>query len=553
MDQKKLKKSKSEKVITTIEKEQKKPKKEEKKVDETLDIGKDIQSEEKDAVHLEPDSIEPTEETSSESYFSSKKFSEMGLTDNTLKALDDLKYSTATEIQSLCIPEAMTGIDILGRAKTGSGKSLAFLIPAVELLSRADFKQEMGVGAIVLTPTRELALQLFNLAKDLLVYHKKTCALVMGGANRKVEQEKLRKGVNLIVATPGRLLDHLNSTKGFNYMNLSMMIIDEADAILKIGFEDELRQILDKFSKFEKQTLLFSATLTPKLEDLVTLSLRNYKFLKVSNTKNATVSHLEQGYVVVDADKKFLMLYTFIRKNLDKKIMVFFSSCNAVKFYSYLLNYIDVPVTEIHGNQKQNKRTLTYFTFCKSEKGILLCTDVAQRGLDIPEVDWIIQYDAPHDPEEYLHRVGRTARGATAKGKALLILLPTEVGLVRYLKKNNININEFEFPESKLAKISAQFEKLVEKNYYLYSASQDAYRSYLHAYISHKLKDVYDINALDLSKVCRSFGFTSPPYVNLNFKINSSRKNKKMDKGVKDKFHQKYGSGNAEDGRQFVK
>ena len=202
---------------------------------------------------------------------------------------------------------------------------------------------------------------------------------------------------------------------------------------------------------------------------------------------------------------------------------------------------------------------MTYFTFCKNEKGILLCTDVAQRGLDIPEVDWIIQYDAPHgrsffniDPEEYLHRVGRTARGATAKGKALLILLASEVGLVRYLKKNSININEFEFPESKLAKIQTQFEKLVEKNYYLYSASQDAYRSYLHSYISHKLKDIYDINSLDLSKVCRSFGFTSPPYVNLNIKINSSRKNKKFDKSFKDKFHEKYGN-NEQDDRQFVK
>ncbi len=123
------------------------------------------------------------------------------------------------------------------------------------------------------------------------------------------------------------------------------------------------------------------------------------------------------------------------------------------------------------------------------------------------------------------------------------------------MKKNSININEFEFPESKLAKIQSQFEKLVEKNYYLYSASQDAYRSYLHAYISHKLKDVYDINSLDLSKVCRSFGFTAPPYVNLNIKINSSRKTKKLnDKGFKNKFHQNYGNKtNEEDNRQFVK
>lgn len=336
MEHKKIKKIKSEKVKPTkiIDLLEEQP---EEVVVEEEDIKKDLVledlAEEKDAVILET----APKENNNESYFSSKKFTEMNLTENTIKALDDMKYSTATEIQSMCIPEAMTGIDILGRAKTGSGKSLAFLIPAVELLARADFKQEMGVGIIVLTPTRELALQLFNLSKDLLVYHKKTCALVMGGANRKVEQEKLRRGVNLVVATPGRLLDHLNSTKGFNYMNLSMMIIDEADAILKIGFEDELRQILDKFSKFEKQTLLFSATLSPKLEDLVTLSLRNYKFLKVSN-KSATVSHLEQGYVVVDPDKKFLMLYTFIRKNLDKKIMVFFSSCNAVKVQRKIYN-----------------------------------------------------------------------------------------------------------------------------------------------------------------------------------------------------------------------
>jgi ATP-dependent RNA helicase DDX18/HAS1 len=122
------------------------------------------------------------------------------------------------------------------------------------------------------------------------------------------------------------------------------------------------------------------------------------------------------------------------------------------------------------------------------------------------------------------------------------------------LKKNNITINEFEFPESKLAKIQSQFEKLVEKNYYLYSASQDAYRSYLHAYISHKLKDVYDINQLDLSKVCRSFGFTAPPYVNLNIKINSSRKNKKLsDRGMKNKFHGNYGKAETDDSRQFVK
>ena len=143
------------------------------------------------------------------------------------------------------------------------------------------------------------------------------------------------------------------------------------------------------------------------------------------------------------------------------------SSCNAVKFYSDLLNYIDIPVKDIHGNQKQQKRMATYFDFCKATTGVLLCTDVAQRGLDFPEVDWIVQYDPPDDPDDYVHRVGRTARGATGTGKALLFLFEHEVGFLRFLKKQKIELNEYEFPENKLANISEQFNKLVERNYYV--------------------------------------------------------------------------------------
>lgn len=145
-----------------------------------------------------------------------------------------------------------------------------------------------------------------------------------------------------------------------------------------------------------------------------------------------------------------------------------------------MLNYVDVSVKEIHGNQKQKKRTSTYSEFLIANKGVLLCTDVAQRGLDIPKVDWIIQYDAPHEPDDYLHRVGRTARGANSSGKALLLLLPTEVEMIRCLKKYNIDLNEYEFSENTLANVQEQLEMLVEKNYYLQSAAKDAYKSYLH-------------------------------------------------------------------------
>jgi ATP-dependent RNA helicase DDX18/HAS1 len=277
--------------------------------------------------------------------------------------------------------------------------------------------------------------------------------------------------------------------------------------------------------------------MSAKIEDVITLSVKNYEHISIKS-KEATVSTLEQGFVMTDADKKFRFLFTFLRNNLNKKIMVFFSTIKAVEFYSYLLNYVDTPCKAIHGEQKQQKRSTTYLEFCNMEKGILLCTDVAQRGLDIPDVDWVIQYDAPHDPQEYLHRVGRTARGAQKKGKALLVLLPCEVGMIRYLKSYKININEFQFEDKKLKQVQEQLEKLVQNNHYLLTSATDAYRSYLHSYVAHTLKDVYDINNLDLAKVCHSFGIANPPFVNLNIGFMTSSSKRKKLKG-KDQFYSK--------------
>ena len=207
-------------------------------------------------------------------FFSDKKFSEMKLTPLTVECLQKQGFIISTEVQEKVIPIAKKGKDIMCTAKTGSGKTLAFLIPALELLIKADFQQNQGVGVIVITPTRELALQIYDVAKELLFLAHKKCGVIIGGGYRKKEASKLIKGVNLLIATPGRLLDHLNNTEGFNCDNLCMLIIDEADAILKNGFEDELIQILKLIPK-ERQTMLFSATLTKKIENLGLLSLKN--------------------------------------------------------------------------------------------------------------------------------------------------------------------------------------------------------------------------------------------------------------------------------------
>ena len=448
--------------------------------------------------------------------------------ENTLKAIQDMGFTSMTEIQAKSIPPLLEGRDLVGAAKTGSGKTLAFLIPAVELIYKLKFMPRNGTGCIIISPTRELSMQTFGVLKELMAYHYHTYGLIMGGANRQTEAQKLAKGINIIVATPGRLLDHLQNTQDFLYKNLQCLIIDEADRILDIGFEEELKQIINILPK-KRQTMLFSATQTKKTELLTTLALKKEPvYVGVDDDKEkATVEGLEQGYVVCPSEKRFLLLFTFLKKNRKKKVMVFFSSCMSVKYHHELLNYIDLPVLSIHGKQKQTKRTTTFFQFCNATTGILLCTDVAARGLDIPAVDWIVQYDPPDDPKEYIHRVGRTARGEGSSGHALLILRPEELGFLRYLKQARVPVNEFDFSWNKIADIQLQLEKLISKNYFLNMSAKEAFKAYVRAYDSHHLKQIFDIETVDLAKVAKSFGFVVPPAVDLKVGVSKNSRPRK--------------------------
>ena len=453
-------------------------------------------------------------------FFSDKKFSEMKLTDITVECLKKQGFIISTEVQEKVIPIAKKGKDIMCTAKTGSGKTLAFLIPAMEMLIRTDFQQNQGVGVIIITPTRELALQIFDVAKELLFSAHKKCGVIIGGGYRKKEAKKLNAGVNLLIATPGRLLDHLNNTEGFKYNNLCMLIIDEADAILKNGFEDELIQILKILPK-ERQTMLFSATLSKKIENLGLLSLNNPKYIQLKINKEGTnnnLQNLDQGYLIIEGNKKFLFLYTFLKKNLNQKIMIFFNSCSEVQFYSYLLNYIGIEVMSISGDLKQINRETIYREFFNSENGILLCTDIAQRGLDFPEVDWIINYDLPLSVDEYLHRVGRTARGPNSHGKSLLILLPNEIDLLERIKEKNIIMKDYEFNKAKLLDIQEKYELLIGSNPALENLAIEAYRNYIYSYMYSKnnSKDnKQNIENIDKKKLIKSFGLKEVPIVKL--------------------------------------
>ncbi|CAI9280102.1 unnamed protein product [Lactuca saligna] len=277
---------KEEEVTAVKEKKRKRKKKEtkaseeEKENTETDDNNEDEEGEE--GMHMEEKAEKETETKTKKKVkksggdsgiMSSDSFISLPLSEPTKKAILDMGFQYMTQIQSRSIPPLLEGKDVLGAARTGSGKTLAFLIPAVELLYHACFAPRNGTGVVVICPTRELAIQTHTVAKDLLKYHSQTVGLVMGGAGRRTESERLVKGVNLLVATPGRLLDHLQNTKGFIFKNLKCFVIDEADRILEANFEEEMKQIIKILPK-TRQTALFSATQTKKVEDLARLSFQ---------------------------------------------------------------------------------------------------------------------------------------------------------------------------------------------------------------------------------------------------------------------------------------
>jgi ATP-dependent RNA helicase DDX18/HAS1 len=267
----------------------------------------------------------PKGSTMKASILSEERFDALPICAETKRALQSLGFERMSHIQAKAIPECLAGRDLVGAAKTGSGKTLAFLIPIIELLNSVQFTRKQGTGAIIISPTRELSLQIYGVLRDLMEYSglPQTHGLIIGGANRKAEADKLAKGVNILVCTPGRLLDHMQNTQGFNFQRLQMLVIDEADRILDIGFEEDMHHIVKMLPK-ERQTVLFSATQTRKVEDLARLSIKDTPiYVGVhDDAAVATVETLQQGYVVCPAEKRFQLLYTFLKKNQKKKIMV---------------------------------------------------------------------------------------------------------------------------------------------------------------------------------------------------------------------------------------
>jgi len=424
-------------------------------------------------------------------------------------------FSTLTEIQSKAIPLALRGRDILGAAKTGSGKTLAFLIPVLENLYRQRWSSDHGLGALIISPTRELAAQIFEVLRKIGRYHSFSAGLVIGGKDTHEEQERLAR-MNILVCTPGRMLQHLDQTAAFDVGNLEMLVLDEADRIMDMGFQSSVDAIIEHLPK-SRQTMLFSATQTKKVSYLARLSLRDQEYVGVhEDASSATPESLVQHYLVCPLPEKLNTLYGFIKSSLKSKIVVFFSSGKQVRFVYESFRHLQpgIPLMHLLGNQKLSVRLDTTAKFSASKNACIFATDVVARGLDFPAVDWVVQYDCPEDADTYIHRVGRTARyGKT--GRAILMLDPSEeTGMLKCLEHKKVPIENIKIKQGKnLHDISNQLQNMCFQDPELKYLGQKAFASYARSVYLQRDKTVFNINNYDLEGYAASLGLPGTPNI----------------------------------------
>ncbi|XP_060090826.1 probable ATP-dependent RNA helicase DDX10 [Heteronotia binoei] len=442
------------------------------------------------------------------------RFSDFPLSRKTLQGLQEAQYRMVTEIQRQTIGLALQSKDVLGAAKTGSGKTLAFIVPALEILYRQQWTSMDGLGVLIISPTRELAYQTFEVLKKVGKNHDFSAGLIIGGKDLKEESVRIHN-INILICTPGRLLQHMDETSYFHASNLQMLILDEADRILDMGFADTMNAIIENLPK-KRQTLLFSATQTKSVKDLARLSLKDPEYIWVhEKAKFSTPATLEQNYVVCELHQKINMLYSFLRSHLNKKSMVFFASCKEVQYLFRLFCRLrpGLTVLALHGKQQQMKRMEVYNDFVRKKSAVLFATDIAARGLDFPAVNWVIQFDCPEDANTYIHRVGRTARYKEG-GEALLILLPSEEkGMVQQLSQKKVPINKIKINPDKLVDIQKKMQSSLAQDQELKERAQRCFVSYLRSIYLMKNKEVFDVFKLRVAEYALSLGLAVAPRV----------------------------------------
>lgn len=355
------------------------------------------------------------------------KFSELGLSKLICNTLKKCNYEQPTEIQTKAIPRILAGEDLMASAQTGSGKTAAYALPIIECLDEA----EKIPRALILVPTRELCLQVEEQFTIFSEQRNLKAVTIYGGVGYDKQVDKLKKGTDIIVATPGRLLD-LVEQKSANLANIEILVLDEADRLLDMGFMPQIRRIIAGLSK-ERQTLMFSATIDSKVQSLAAQYLNDPHIVRV-NALQIEAKEIDQHvYHVHEFDKDALLL-NLIQSSGMESVLVFTRTKRKAAWVKDRLRASNVPAEEIHGDISQSQREKTLAKYREGKFSVLVATDVAARGLDVPQISHVVNYDLPNSPEDYVHRIGRTGR-AGKSGVAFSFVSQEDKYLVRDIEK----------------------------------------------------------------------------------------------------------------------
>ncbi|MEG2232988.1 MAG: DEAD/DEAH box helicase [Bacilli bacterium] len=333
-------------------------------------------------------------------------FKELGLSKSLLEVVEKQNYIEPTLIQQLAIPHILNNVDIMGVAQTGTGKTAAFSLPILEKLYQEN-NPNQKIKVLILSPTRELALQIRDNIRNFSSDSNFKCSVILGGVNQNSQIEVLKKGVDILVATPGRLLD-LVKRKYANLSNVKMLVLDEADTMLDMGFINDVRQIVSKIPS-NRQTMLFSATMPKEIKELANEFLKN-PVIVTATPLLTTVPKIKQLLYYVDKNNKFNLLLELLKKETVKSTLIFTRTKRGANKLGDQLRECNINVSVIHGNKSQNDRIRNLSDFKTGKTNIMVATDIAARGIDINELSHVINYDMPEKAEIYVHRIGRTAR-----------------------------------------------------------------------------------------------------------------------------------------------
>ncbi|CAG9814893.1 unnamed protein product [Phaedon cochleariae] len=440
----------------------------------------------------------------------SKTWNELGISlhEEVKNAIKSLNFPNATPVQTYTIPQLLNKKDVAAEAVTGSGKTLAFLIPLLEILKRREAEEKWTkhqTAAVVISPTRELALQTNSVLDSLLKHVSNITQILFVGGNSVDDDVKNFKnnGGNIIICTPGRFEDLLTRRQDLNLANslknLEILILDEADRLLDLGFEKSVNTILSYLPR-QRRTGLFSATQTKEVEDLIRAGLRNPVLVSVSAKAAQSTPELLNNYYIVTKDNgKLATLISFLEQKSVQKAMLFLPTCATVDYWSNIFPHIipkklELSVLAIHGKMKakRNKIMEKYRTI---EKGLLLCTDVMARGIDIPEVDWVLQWDPPASASAFVHRVGRTARQGQ-QGSSLLLLLENEEAYVPFIKNNQrVELNPLEdgSTNEKIDELREYIRNIHRSDRAIMEKATQAFVSHVRAYSKHACSLLFKI------------------------------------------------------------